>query len=572
MKKLNYFSLICLFSGFFGSVFAQEELVVAPGVGTLNDAIATHGGDKIYVLTAGQWYGIDAPIQNDGFHLQIIGSEPETEGGMPATLQTGSDVNGSPFGYMFTAQGEITLKNIYFVNADLDGQVADGFLQQAAENGRITVDGCVLHPVAIVMGIQGIGGNTKTYFTNNLAVNFGHESNPNDGWFFRYEDATTAGPDTVLVENNTFVAMGMCMFNTGFDKFNTTNNYVNWNHNTFVMTKSQIDWSVVEKEYYWTNNLMFDVQTQPYFNHWQPMPGGDPSMPKPNLIYSDTLSGESLPSERPCFVQYNSHYRAQGFYDFIDDEVNPYAAANDLPGAYLFDLTWPADTVNSREAQMFVSSDFPEYKYGNTIKNVDPQWNDSKIYDHEASFIEWTKPATWIHGFGLPAADYPPVSEWEKFHWIPSGDISDNSVWPLFDGTYTDVATLKGSIELNIPLGDLNWYPEAKAVWAANRDAIDAHIKAGNTDQIDIGYIPTSTTKNVDDVNKFNIYPNPAQDVLNFDIYGENEISVHSIDGHTVKVVQNASRIDISDLSTGLYLVTVKKGNQVSTQKLIVNR
>ncbi len=55
-------------------------------------------------------------------------------------------------------------------------------------------------------------------------------------------------------------------------------------------------------EQYWTNNLMFDVQVDPYANNWQPMPGGDPSMPKPNLIYADTLPGEVMPSERPSFV------------------------------------------------------------------------------------------------------------------------------------------------------------------------------------------------------------------------------------------------------------------------------
>jgi hypothetical protein len=554
--------------GILTKVSAQDILVVEPGVGTLNAAVATNGGDKIYQLTAGEWYGLDAPIENDGYHLQVIGSEPATEGGKPATLQTGSDVDGNPFAMMFNGKGDITLKNIYFVNADLLGQTANGFVVQAAENGRVTVDGCVLHPAAVVVAIQGVADNTKTYFTNNLAVNHGHQASPNDGWFFHYGAAPTAGPDTVLIENNTFVAMGMCMFEVGFDKFNASTNYVNWNHNTFVMTKSQIDWSYVEKEYYWTNNLMFDVQTQPYFNHWQPMPGNDGSYPKPNLVYSDTLAGESLPSSRPCFVQYNSHYRAQGFYDFIDDEVNVYAADSSLPGAYLFDLTWPVDTVNSGEVQMFNSDDFPGYKYGNTIKNVDPKWNDAKIYEHEANFIEWTKPATWIHGFGLPADNYPPASEWPKFHWTPSGDISDNSVWPLFDGTYTDDATLKGSIEVNVPLGDLNWYPAAKAAWMENKAAIDAHIKAGNTEQIDIGYDPTVSV-DMQMLKSFVMYPNPANDVLYFDMDAAAEITIFAIDGRTLKSEVNVSRMDISDLAAGTYIVNVKSASAVSSQILI---
>ncbi len=91
----------------------------------MNAAVATYGGDKIYELTAGEWYQLDAPIENVDYHLQIIGSEPAEPGGMPATLQTGSDVNGAVFSNMFDAKGDITLKNIYFVNADLNAQVAN---------------------------------------------------------------------------------------------------------------------------------------------------------------------------------------------------------------------------------------------------------------------------------------------------------------------------------------------------------------------------------------------------------------------------------------------------------------
>ncbi len=93
------------------------------------------------------------------------------------------------------------------------------------------------------------------------------------------------------------------------------------------------------------------------------------------------------------------------------------------------------------------------------------QWTDATIYDHEANFIEWASPANYIHALGQPSENYPPATEWPQYWWIPSGDLSHNSVWPVFDGTYTNEQTLKGSIEKNVPLGDLNWWPEAKAAW-----------------------------------------------------------------------------------------------------------
>ncbi len=122
MRKFYMIALLAFL--FIGNTIAQDVLVVEPGLGTLNAAIAANGGDKIYELTAGEWYGLDAPIENVDYHLQIIGSAPAEAGGKPATLQTGSDVNGAVFSKMFDSKGDITLKNIFFVNADLNAQVA----------------------------------------------------------------------------------------------------------------------------------------------------------------------------------------------------------------------------------------------------------------------------------------------------------------------------------------------------------------------------------------------------------------------------------------------------------------
>jgi hypothetical protein len=569
MRKFYMLTLLAFI--FAGSIIAQEILVVEPGEGTLNAAIAANGGNKIYELTAGEWYSLDAPIENVDYHLQIIGSEPAEPGGMPATLQTGDDVNGATFARMFDAKGDITLKNIYFVNADLNGTVGNEWLTESDSAARIVIDHCVIHPAAIGQAVSGAGGSNKCYFTNNLAVDHGHMLSPNDGHFFNFSNTPAgAGLDTLWVENNTFVCMGMNVFQGSFADM--VNNVVAFNHNTFVFAKSQIDWAHLKKEEYWTSNLMFDLQVDPYANNWQPMPGGDPSMPKPNLIYADTLPGEVMPSERPNFVEYNALYRAQGFYDLVD-EMNVYCAEKDppLPGVYLYPLVWPRDTLDCREAQMFGSTDFPNFKFGNYIADVDPEWNDPVIYDHEALFVEWARPANYIHALGRSTDDFPPATEWAQYWWVPSGDIAVNSVWPLFDGTYTNEQYLKGSIERNVPLGDLNWWPEAKTAWEAKKGEVWAHIQAGNVDQIDIGYGEPTAVPTVK-AESYSVYPNPAKDVLNVKGGTNVDITIMNIDGRVVRSVRNVSRVNVSDLTNGMYSVTVKEGNHVSKQKILIAR
>lgn len=568
MKNKFTITLSAVLLFFSLALMAQSVLVVEPGSGTLNTAIATYGGTKIYQLKAGEWYGLNAPIENVDYHLQIVGAEPAVAGGMPATLQTGSDVNGVPLDRMFDAKGDITLKNIYFVNADLTAQVANQFLRESKPSTRVIVDRCILHPASADIGFHGSAAKIKTYFTNNLVIDHGHQLSPNDGHFFVYNIvATDGGLDTLLVENNTFVCMGTNIFMGSFGEL--VHNVVNFNHNTFVMTKSQLDWATQKNEEYWTNNLMFDLNTQPFSTSWQPLPGSDVTMPKPNLIFAAPLANEVLPSTRPNFVEYNSHYRAQGFYDLVK-ELNTFAISKKLPTVYLFSLVWPKDSTDCREAQMFNSTNYPNFKYGNTMTDVDPQWTDTKIYEHEANFIKWSNPANYIHALSQPSTNYPAPTAWAQYWWIPSGDLSINSVWPVFNGTYTNYQTLHGSIEKNIPLGDLNWFPKAKAAWAAKKSLIDAHIKAGNTNQIDIGYSPTAVERVGADV--FTVFPNPAKNEILIKGVQNAEVTILSLDGSTLKTVKNVTKINVSDIANGSYLITIKEGNQISTQKLLIER
>lgn len=563
MKKLHSVFALMLLTMVPFLVTAQDVLVVNPGAGTLNDAIAANKGNKIYKLQAGQWYQLTAPIENDTFHLQIIGETPAA-GQMPATLQTNQTAEGSVFDKMFDAYGDITLKNIYFVNADLTAQIGGAFLQENKTEARVIIDSCIIHPASYGNAVIMAGAREKLYFTNNLAIDMGHQLNPNDGHFFVTDNSSGYGIDTLYVENNTFVCMGTNMHAGGFAKY--VHNFVYFNHNTWALQKSQIDWTTWKNEFYWMNNLMFDMQTQPWATSWQPMPGADVSAPLPDLVYADTLPSEVLPSTRIAFVEYNDHYRAQGFYDLVT-KLNQIADTGGKVHVYLQPLIWPKDSTDSREAQMFNSTGFPNFKYGNTYTDTDPQWNDATIYSHEDSLISWTYPASMVHALGYSSDMFPAASTWPQWHWYPSGDPSYNSVWPVFDGTYKNADMLKGSIE-GLPLGDLNWYPNAKAVWEAHKAEINAHIAAGNTDKMDLGYTEGIKSNKL----SVGIYPNPVSDVLQISGAKTSDVVITTLEGRTVKMVKNVHSVSVSDLNNGMYLITIKQGNASSTQKIVVNK
>ncbi|NOR74340.1 MAG: T9SS type A sorting domain-containing protein [Draconibacterium sp.] len=568
MKRI--FTLTAFIALFLTSnLFAQDILVVEPGVGTLNAAIATNGGDKIYQLQAGKWYQLDAIIENVDYHLQIIGEEP-ADGGIPATLQTNTNAEGVTFERMFNAFGDITIKGVYIMNIDLLGVKGTRLLGQNKENARTVIDNCIIDPVSLSNAVEHYAAGPRTYFTNNQVFNMGTLISPNDGHFFVAGETGGLSLDTLYVENNTFVCMGTNMFAGGFTA--VTHGYINFNHNTFVMQKSQFDWSVFEEAFIFTNNLLFDAQTQPWAYTWQPMPGGDVNQPMPALIYADTIPGEVLPSTRKQFWQYNMLYRNPDFYPMVDS-LNVKAIEFEKAQMYYMPLLWPEDSMNAqpghlpRETFLFANDEaFPDWKFGNYTENIDPQWVDQKIYENSAKFVEWTYPASLMHALGVPDTEYPPTSEWTDWHWNPDGDHTINDAWPIFNGVYTNPELLKASIE-NLPLGDLNWYPESMAKWEADKDAIDAHIHAG----IEGKFVLTAVESQME-TGSFRMYPNPAQNELNFDVYGENEILIRSIDGRTIMSVYNVSRINISDLNSGMYLVTLKEGNKVSTKKLIIER
>ena len=79
------------------------------------------------------------------------------------------------------------------------------------------------------------------------------------------------------------------------------------------------------------------------------------------------------------------------------------------------------------------------------------------------------------------------------------------------------------------------------------------------------GFSVTSPTKELKITDDFSVYPNPAQDVINFN--KTTDVSLYNVNGQQMRIVRNANSINVSDLNPGVYFLQTIKGAVVKVVK-----
>ena len=574
MKKIVTLIIIAGTLLFGTSLQAQDTLVVDPGMGTLNKAIKENGGNKIYKLQAGKWYGLDAIIEandttlgEDG-SLVIVGEETD---GMPAIVQVGNDLEGGVLYVLIRTFNDLTLKNLFIVDQDVSGTTGSSVLEIAAP-AKVIIDHCVIDPAGEWLMIRGEkpADGSKMFMTNNLILRNGSMMGPNDPGFMGSNQW-----DTLYIENNTFVSSGQWLFGGAFHR-DPPNNFIWINHNSFFYHDVWLGLPFNDLNYYMVNNLFHDVSIFSQLYAWgQFFPDYKHGNTMTCLANTDTLvspdgTPETLPSTRVKFWQRNLQFNSSGV-----KSIAAFAKANDtLAPVYALPMLWddntPADYVSngplaspsdsSRENRIFNDdTNWPNMKFNYNMYDVDPGYTNDKIYalsdSAGANALSWFQKYIW----GLP--DIPEPADWPSYMWDVDGWAGTDpsyypEVWPRFDGTYTNPTILTASIE-GLPLGDLNWFPTAKASWLKHKDEVMQHILSLNEDQILL-----TGVKQARQSVAFTIYPNPAEDVLSVKSAEKmSKLNIYNIAGSLLKSVDMSSRltstINISELPTGLYMVKV---------------
>lgn len=576
------------------AILAQDTITVDQGLGTLEAAIAANGGDKVYKLTAGSWYGLnsivevsDSTLGGVGKELTIVGEETD---GMPAIIQVGVDGEGAVFPWLFQAFNNLTLKNIFLSAQDFSGVQGPGVIG-LQDSIRLIVDNCVIDPSGINRSFGGgdPADGSKFYLTNSQIYRNGHMQGPNDGgWLGGMQW------DTLWVENNTFVSSGQDFIGTPFHSV-PHNNFIWINHNTFLWHDVWIKKSYNDQNFYFTNNLMQDISIYSQLYAWgQFFPDYKQGNTMLSLLCIDTLETfvdtagnktyETLPSDRNMFWQYNLQWNTPQLLSIVqhgaDSAFTPIYAIpmkwdEDTPLSYTAGDTVQSPADSSRETRILADkANWPNMKYNNNWYDQDPQWTDPMIEQINDSMhdniLSWWRDIIWDR----PGAvfDGTPSYNWNIDDWNGTDPSEFPVVWPRFDGTYGNTTLQEASIE-GLPIGDLNWWPDAKARWAAEKDAIRDHILALNESQYQL-----ATNIQTVQMGALKVYPNPANNILLIESEsGLVSLRIHDITGKLIEEINMANRmseqIDISAYKEGVYILKAKSiSGENLTAKIVKTR
>lgn len=482
MKPIYRFLLLALFAGvFFGPTHQAGAQVpdtltvewwdgVDVIVNALRDAIVTdttatgeHVQNRVYKLRKGGYYWLTDRLENDGFHLQIVGEMPGAtlqEG--PAVIQMVEDAEGNVDGRIMTGMASVTLKNLWLTGHDDAGvQTYYQPIQMDASDSRFVMENCILTrtnfaPIAFT------GADNDIIYKDCVFRNI--IGRPSTQQWEGRGITIWADQDTVIVENCTFFNIGM----TAFQLEGGAANYVRFNHNTLVNVGRGVTSGNWWREGYFANNLIVN-------GFWQSE--GAEDMADANRDARNTTNGMFTIGELPAmygpeegrrFVLANSAaWRDPAFTAFYADSL--------MEQPFLSPVTL-LDFINVYDAMVAVD----------TMWTVAPGLG---TYDPEITALI----DSMIQNItDLRAGDIPAASYFFQLPTWPDGSLNHVAIsWPLpEDFSYTNAQLLTAGTD-DLPLGDLNWFPTEKAQWEGNMGQNIADIEALAGVKVEMNVIST---------------------------------------------------------------------------------
>ena len=396
---------------------------------------------RVYQLKRGGLYYNEDRIENAGFHLRIIGETEdvvppgETDFG-PAVIQMVTRGDGSVDQRMITGQNDITLQNLWITGQDDAGLTTAYTPIQIDASGHTFVFDNVIFERSDFALVHFTGENNDVTVTNSVFRNFTNKAQQWEGRGIQF----ASGANRVIVENNTFFNIGMTVIQSEAAPLN----YIRFNHNTLVNVGRSINTGAIWREAYFTNNIVVN-------GFWHGEGHADQIEPNRDTETAGLFSIAELPAEfgtnleRKIVFANTATWRDPQFASYYADSILAQPLFNEVTDSFFVNH-------DNMVAQDLFEDTNPELAIYPTLVA------DGIIEAMIANISDLRNGIT-------PA---------EPYQWDPGRDPSvyqgSGFVWPLpEDFTYSNSALRSAGTD-DLPLGDLNWYPDDKATFEANRD------------------------------------------------------------------------------------------------------
>ena len=433
-----------------------DTLALSPGFITqqILDDKASANPHTVYSVEAGQFYALDGRLDVI-WPIEIVGPDDswiKDQATPPVIVNTPDEQGAARQFFELQAGGSLVLKNVMMSGVVNTGEIVGTMITNTGGSLYMA------HNVAFAdwenFLVRNQAKNIDISITDCVFINGVRTRNSPWGGFPIRMDV--AG-ENVTIENNTVVNSGRLLTNSG-PFFNAT---IHELHNTYL-NSTKAGHEQRANEMIQANNIYYNYdflgrgfEDNTYDSHWTTW----------NHYFeaADSLDQISL------YLGQNLFFREQPLLDWFATQQDTI-----LPG-----LLWEHAAVDS-----FVVND-PDYTIGTNYSEFDPAFtthpgNADEVLAYTTSY--WLTPdAPWVD-WRIPS----PVL------FADDGSPFFNAWPPNFDLSYTNEFLQTAGTD-GLPLGDLNWYPEAKESYLANRDMHIAALRDSVDNAVGV-YVPGSPT------------------------------------------------------------------------------
>jgi hypothetical protein len=469
-------------------------------------------------------------------------------------------------GYEYSCGGidvahDLTIKNCQIVNVSNECTHGIYFTSTKASGLNLLYDNCLFEHAAHWFVFVRDDSNQSVAFRNCYFVNMNGQPCRRDGGVF----ISFHKQEKLLVENCTHImAQGnLYKFMTYEDTYEFDS--IIFNHNTFINCAGNLLLNPgYQSNMYITNNIFVNCNVQPYMKGLDYAETDPDSLPMGIVNVRDIPDSQEQPV-RKIKVEKNVIYWDPGLSDIVSQ-----VSSADVNGT----SEWYDQmiTMNTRTQAMFDDDASYPYLVEADWYNTKPDFTDPKnLFSDQLNNLKDFSIAT------VELTSLAILPDWRLVNTEPDTYVYPD--WPVpVDLSYSDADLLTAAIS-NFPVGDLNWFPDKKSEWLAQRDAEYEYIQTFPS----TGPQGIETGKNV--ISTFRLdqnYPNPfnASTIISFSIpkAAYVNLKIYNMQGQEVATLLDGFSparnyklsFDGQYLSSGTYIAQLAAGDFNKSIKLVL--